>query len=65
MIKLEKNQTGIASEFYVAGELSRLGYNVSVTFGNTKSIDLLVEKNGKTKAVQVKEFKPLNQSVGI
>lgn len=22
---LEKNQTGIASEFYVAGELSRLG----------------------------------------
>lgn len=54
MIKLEKNQTGIASEFYVAGELSRLGYNVSVTFGNTKSIDLLVEKNGKTKAVQVK-----------
>lgn len=54
MIKLEKNQTGIASEFYVAGELGRLGYNVSVTFGNTKSIDLLVEKNGKSKAVQVK-----------
>ena len=53
-IKLEKNQTGIACEFYVAGELSRLGYNVTVTFGNTKSIDLLVSKNEETFAVQVK-----------
>jgi hypothetical protein len=51
---LEKNQTGIASEFYVAGELSRLGYDVTVTFGNTKSIDLLVHKNDEIYAVQVK-----------
>lgn len=51
---LEKNQTGIASEYYVAGELSRLGFNVSLTFGNTKSIDLLVEKDDKTVAIQVK-----------
>ena len=53
-IKLEKSQTGIASEFYVAGELSRLGYNVTLTFGNTKAIDLLVQKQNVVLAVQVK-----------
>lgn len=53
-IKLHKNQTGIASEYYVAGELSRLGYNVTFTFGNTKSIDLLIEKDDKIVAIQVK-----------
>lgn len=51
---LVKQQTGIASEYYVAGELSRLGYNVSLTFGNTKSIDLLIEKDDCTVAIQVK-----------
>lgn len=54
MTTLEKQQTGIASEYYVAGELSRLGYNVSLTFGNTKSIDLLIEKDDHTVAIQVK-----------
>lgn len=51
---LEKNQTGIACEYYVAGELSRLGYDVTITFGNTKSIDLLVHKDDEVYAVQVK-----------
>lgn len=51
---LEKSQTGIACEYYVAGELSRLGYDVTITFGNTKSIDLLVHKNDEVYAVQVK-----------
>lgn len=54
MAVLEKQQTGIACEYYVAGELSRMGYNVSLTFGNTKSIDLLVEKDDTTLAIQVK-----------
>jgi hypothetical protein len=53
-LKLEKNQSGIASEFYAAGELSRLGYNVTVTFGNTKSIDLLIQKDTELYKVQVK-----------
>ena len=52
--KLEKNQTGIACEFLVAGELARRGFNVTMTFGNTKAIDLLVEKNNKLIAIQVK-----------
>jgi len=55
-IKLEKNLTGIAGEFYVAGELSRLGYNVTVTFGNTKSVDLLIQKDHSVFAVQVKSI---------
>jgi hypothetical protein len=53
-IKLERTQTGIAAEYYVAGELSRLGYNVTFTFGNTKSIDLLIEKDDTIIAIQVK-----------
>lgn len=53
-IKLQKMQTGIACEYYVAGELSRLGYNVALTFGNAKSIDLLIEKDNKIIAIQVK-----------
>jgi hypothetical protein len=53
-VKLEKNQTSISAEFYAAGELSRLGYNVTVTFGNTKSIDLLIQKEHQTFQVQVK-----------
>ena len=55
-LKLEKNQTGIAGEFYVAGELSRLGYNVTITFGNTKSVDLLIQKEHETFAIQVKSI---------
>lgn len=53
-LKLQRNQTGIAAEYYVAGELSRLGYNVTFTFGNTKSIDLLIEKDDTIIAIQVK-----------
>lgn len=53
-LKLHRTQTGIAAEYYVAGELSRLGYNVTFTFGNTKSIDLLIEKDDRIIAIQVK-----------
>ena len=52
--KLEKTQTGIASEFLVAGELARRRFNVTMTFGNTKAIDLLVEKDNKLIPIQVK-----------
>jgi len=51
---LHKTHTGIASEFFVAGELARRGFNVTLTFGNTKAIDLLIEKDGKLIPVQVK-----------
>jgi hypothetical protein len=51
---LHKTNTGIACEFLAAGELARRGYNVTLTLGNTKAIDLLVEKDGKLIPVQVK-----------
>jgi|SRR6185312_11851037 len=51
---LHKTNTGIASEFLVAGELARRGYNVTLTMGNTKAIDLLIEKDGKLIPIQVK-----------
>ena len=51
---LHKTNTGISSEFFVAGELARRGFNVTLTFGNTKAIDLLVEKDGKLIPIQVK-----------
>lgn len=51
---LHKTNTGIASEFLVAGELARRGHNVTMTLGNTKAIDLLIEKDGKLIPVQVK-----------
>jgi hypothetical protein len=51
---MDKNLTGIAAEYATAAELSRRGFNVSMTFGKTKAIDLLVEKDGKLTAIQVK-----------
>lgn len=51
---LHKTNTGISCEFLVAGELTRRGHNVTLTMGNTKAIDLLIEKDGKLIAVQVK-----------
>jgi hypothetical protein len=51
---LHKTNTGIASEFLAAGELARRGFNVTLTFGNTKAIDLLIEKNGELIPIQVK-----------
>lgn len=51
---LNKTNTGIACEFLVAGELARRGFNITLTFGNTKAIDLLTEKDGKLIPVQVK-----------
>lgn len=53
-VTLNKTNTGIASEFLVAGELARRGYNVTLTLGSTKSIDLLIEKINKLIPIQVK-----------
>ena len=57
---VSKNTTHLAGEFLVAGELSRRGYPVSITFGNAKSIDIYVDtvsgpvtvdaKAGRTKS---------------
>jgi hypothetical protein len=51
---ISKIHTGISSEFFAAAELARRNFNVTVTFGNTKAIDLLAEKDGVPFMVQVK-----------
>lgn len=53
--------TGLAGEFFVAAELLKRNLQVSVTFGNAKSIDLLaVNENGFTYKVQVKSVRVRN-----
>jgi hypothetical protein len=36
----DKNNSALAGEFLVAGELSRRGYSVSITMGKAKAIDI-------------------------
>lgn len=57
MEKLTKNHTGISAEFFVAAELSRRGYNVTFTLGNTKAIDLIIERDTQLVSIQVKGIK--------
>jgi hypothetical protein len=52
--KVDKNQTGLSSEFFVAAELFRRQWDVTISFGSTKKFDLLAFKNGYTIAIQVK-----------
>ena len=42
MEKLSNNTSGVAGEYFVAAELSRLGFITSVTLKNAKGIDILV-----------------------
>jgi hypothetical protein len=53
--------TGLAGEFFVAAELLKRKLQVSVTFGNAKSIDLFaLNENGRTYTVQVKSVRTRN-----
>lgn len=46
--------THIAGEMFVAAELAKRGYSVSLTMGNAKAVDLFAERNGRAICVQVK-----------
>ena len=59
----DRNSTHLAGEYFVASELYRLGYSVGMTIGNAKAIDILVEKDGRMIAVQVKAIRD-KKSVG-
>ena len=54
--KLSSIQTGVAGEYFVAGELSRRGYVASITLRNTRSIDILASNAdaSKSASIQVK-----------
>jgi len=50
--------TNLAAEFYVASQLYRQGYIVTLTLGNTKEIDLIVaHPDGRTITVDTKGLK--------
>lgn len=67
--RLGKGLTGVAGEYFVAGELSRRGYIASITLRNTRGIDILAasEDGRRTAAIQVKTYQgsgkgwPLNR----
>lgn len=46
--------THLAGEFFVAAELAKRGYSVSLTMGNAKAVDLFAERGGKAICIQVK-----------
>jgi hypothetical protein len=55
MGKPDSQQRGLAGEYYVAFVLSRLGYDVSITIGRAKILDLTaLAPSGKSLNVQVK-----------
>ena len=48
------NNVGLSAEYFVASELLRREFNIAVTLGNTKNIDLFAERNNKSFVIQVK-----------
>jgi len=46
--------TGIAGEYFVAGELSRRGYTACITLRNTPHIDVLASDGKRAVNIQVK-----------
>jgi len=61
MSKIKSNATAerspcthLAGEYFVAAELSKRGFNVAMTVGNAKKVDLIIEDDEVTLPVQVK-----------
>jgi len=58
MARNKTQNSNLASEFYVASQLFRMGYVVTITLGHTKEIDLIVvHPNGRTITIDVKGLK--------
>lgn len=53
MEKLTKGLSGLAGEYFVAGELTRRGCIVTLTHRNTKAFDILVSNEFATRAVTI------------
>jgi hypothetical protein len=58
-LAIRQNQnTNLASEFFIASQLYRLGYTPTITLGHTKEIDLIVaHPDGRTVTIDVKGLK--------
>ena len=69
-MKLSRQLSGIAGEYYVAAELSRRGYLAAITLRNSDGVDILVNSiDGKNnfqvqvKTVQAKFKWPLSKKI--
>lgn len=51
---VDKDITGNASEFFVLAALLRQGADATLTLGNKKKVDIIVNKNGKALTIDVK-----------
>lgn len=60
---MERNNSHLAGEYFVAAELYRRGFSIGMTIGNAKAIDLFAYKDNKTLPIQVKAIKN-KKSVG-
>ncbi len=56
IISRDKQLTGLAGEFFVAAELAKRNFQVALTIGNAKSIDLFAtnQETGKIFEIEVK-----------
>lgn len=63
----DKISRGNASQFFIAGELSRRGYSAAITMGNTPNTDILCSNIAGTRFVhiQVKTFVPGNRTCSV
>ena len=52
-LPLSKGLSGVAGEYFVAGELSRRGYVASITLRNTRGIDVLAASADASRAVSI------------
>lgn len=62
--KINQNKSGLAGEFAVMSRLFRNDYDVSFTFGNTKSFDIFASKDSKTFRIEVKTSSSMDKQYG-
>ena len=64
---MDKTTRGNASQFFIAGQLCRMGYSAVVTLGNTPNTDILCSNVEGTKFVhiQVKTFVPGGRTCSV
>lgn len=57
-------RTGFASELYVLSLLQRVGANAFMSFGNTKKVDIIVQKGNEALTIDVKGCKSNSFPIG-
>ena len=60
---LSTNSSHLAGEYFVAAELYRRGYEVGITIGNAKAIDIFAVKGRRKVLLQVKAIRD-KKSIG-